>query len=159
MERPSTRQQLKTGVEAMQAGFSRTSGGGISGPSLAAVTEYGQNFASLSLDRELARLQPLIDIGVGAKTNIANLQQAKGASIANLRMGGATGEANVGAMMIPSIARMTQEQGAYAAGKVINQANIQSNLATGIGSNISSMLALYALRPELFSGGANTAAL
>lgn len=152
MKRPSAQHQFKTGIEAMQAGFSRTGGGGVSGPAIAAATEYGQNFAALSLDRELARLQPLIDIGVGARTNIANIQQARGASMANLRMGGATGIANVGAMMIPGIAGMTQQQGGYAASDIINQANIQSSLATGIGSNISDMLALYATRPELFSG-------
>lgn len=153
MKRPSTQHQFKTGVEAMQAGFSRTGGGGVSGPALAAATEYGQNFASLQLDRELARLQPLIDIGVGARTNIANIQQSRGASLANLRLGGATGKANIGAAVIPGIARMTQQQGGYAAGNVINQANIQGSLVGGISSNISDMLALYATRPELFSGG------
>ena len=86
----------------------------------------------MALDKELARLQPLIDIGIGAKTNIANLQQGLGVSQANLRVGGATGTGNIGAQMMPSIAEGVAQQGNIAATDIINRANLTTNLISGV---------------------------
>lgn len=153
MDRPATQFQFEQGVEALQGAFSRTSGGGVSGPALKAATEYGQNFASLALDAELARLMPFVDIATAARTNIANLYQGRGTSRANLRVGGATGTADVTGQVIPSVASNITAQGNVAASNLINQANITTGLTSGITGNISNLAMLYATNPSLFSGG------
>jgi hypothetical protein len=130
MDRPTTQYQYEQGVEALQAAYSKSSGGGVSGQSLKAATEYGQNFAAMKLDQELARLKPLIDIDVGARTNISNLQQAKGSSKASLRLGGATGEGQAVSSMVPSIATSIQAGGDAQAAGAINQGNTWSNFAS-----------------------------
>jgi hypothetical protein len=101
--------------------------------------------------------------------NIANLYQGLGTSQANLRVGGASGSANVTGQMVPSMAQgiMTQGQNmgnmAIAQGRVgganmINQANIQTGLYSNMANTMTDMAHLYAYNPGLFSGGMNTAA-
>ena len=149
MDRPGVEFQYEQGVEALQAGFSKTAGGGMSGPMVKAATEYGQNFASLALDRELGRLLPLIDI----QREIANLRVGRGTSAANLRVGGASGVANITGQMVPGIAGTMMQQGNVAASNWINQANIQTGMISNLSSQFTDLAMLYATRPELFSGG------
>ena len=162
MDRPSTRFQYAQGIEALNAAFSRTGGGGLSGQGVKAAQEYGQNFASLSLDAELKRLQPLIDIGLGAATNVANLQSGKGTAMSNLRISGATGSGNITAHMSSKAAEGVMNQGNIAAQNMTNQGNIaannminQANINTQMWSSIAQTgtnLALYKANPTLFKG-------
>jgi hypothetical protein len=153
MDRPSTQFQYGQGIDALQSAFSRTSGGGLSGPAMKGAMEYGQNFASTALDAELNRLFPFINIATGARSNIANLYQGLGTSKANLRLGGATGYSNIGAQMAPGIAQGIANQGNIAASGMINQANIQTGLYSNLAGMGTNMAMLYATNPGLFSGG------
>jgi len=157
MDRPSTQFQYGQGLEALQAAYSKTSGGGVSGPAMKGAIEYGQNFASAALDAELNRLFPFINSAISARTNIANLYQNTGTAQANLRVGGATGNANIVGQMMPAISQGITQQGNIAAGGTINQANIQTGLYSNLANQGTNMAMLYAMNPSLFSGG-NTAA-
>jgi len=153
MDRPSTQFQYGQGVDALQSAFSRTSGGGVSGPAMKGAMEYGQNFASTALDAELNRLFPFINTAIGARSNISNLYQGLGTSKANIRLGGATGTANIGAQMMPSIAQGMSNQGNIAASGIINQANIKTGLYSDLANLGTDMAMLYATNPGLFSDG------
>lgn len=164
MQRPGVQFQREQGEEALQGAFSRTSGGGASGVGMKAAVEYGQNFASTALDAELNRLFPFINTSMGARTNIANLQQGLGSNLANihqgygrdaanLRVGGITGTAGITGQMMPSIAQGITNQGNIAATGQINQANIQTGLYSNLAGMGSNMAMMYAMNPGLFSGG------
>ena len=150
--RPSRDYFYRRGLEAMESARSRQVGGGVSGPSMLALQEYGQNYASNALDAELERIKPLIQIRTGT-------EMGRGEALANYRLAGATGSGNIAASMLPNIASGIYRGGDAAAGKHINQANIWSSALAGIGNQASSLLNLSALRPDLFSrAGANTGA-
>lgn len=142
MDRPGTRFQMEQGTEALQAAFSRTSGGGLSGRAIKAATEYGQNFAATALDRELARLQPFINIGVTAKTNIAQMGVGLGTSKANIRLGLGT-----------QLANLTGQAGQVSGALPITKQNITTDLLSGLTGQGTNILSLMALRPDLFGGG------
>jgi len=150
MDRPGIQFQYGQGIDALQSAFSRTSGGGMSGPAAKAAMEYGQNYASTALDTELNRLFPFINTAVGARTNISNLQQGLGTSKANLRVGGATGSANLTGQMIPSISQGIVNQGNIAASGAINKSNIQTGMFSDIAGGVSNAAMLYAMNPEMF---------
>jgi len=148
MERPSTQYMYNQGVDALQAAYSKSSGGGVSGPSLLAATEYGQNYAAEALDRELERLTPLVNIETGAITNKANIQQGRGQSKANLRVSGATGSGEITSSLVPSVASSITGQGSASAQGSINQANILNSVLGQLG-----LLGAYKVSgAELFKG-------
>jgi len=123
MKRPGVQFQYKQGLDALQAAFSKTSGGGLTGKSMKAAMEYGQNFASMALDAELARYGPLIT----AQTNRANLMTGKGTALANLRVGGAAGIAGATGGMTQAVAGGVANLGNIGAAGQVNQANILTN--------------------------------
>ena len=153
MDRPSTQFQYGQGIDALQSAFSRTSGGGVSGPAMKGAVEYGQNFASMALDAELNRLFPFINTAIGARSNVANLYQGLGTSKANLRVGGITRTAGIAGQQIPSIAQGIANQGNIAASGMINQANIRTGLYSNLAGMGTNMAMLYATNPGLFSSG------
>jgi hypothetical protein len=157
--------QYSQGLDSLNAAISKTTGGGISGPQLKAAQEYGQNFATQSLNSYLNTLMPFINIGVGAKRDIANLNISLAQGKGNLRMGGATGTANATIPMVNNIASGINQTGANVASGImrgaditasnyINQANVANNLISSLTGNVNSMATLYALRPDLFASTA-----
>jgi hypothetical protein len=152
-DRPGVQFQFDQGVEAMQAGFSKTAGGGVSGPSLKAATEYGQNYASLALDDELRRLEPLMNIETAARTRISNLEADRGRMEANLRLGGAAGLSNATGAAAPGMAATITNSGNAQAGKYINQANANTALMSNLAGGAQDLAYMYAFNPGLFSGG------
>ena len=124
MSRPSTQFQYKQGVSSLQSASSKITGGGISGASIKAAIEYGQNFASQALDAELERLKPLIDIGQQATNNIATMSMNKGIVSSNLKLTGATGSAGMGSSIMGNVATNQIALGQVGATNSINQANI-----------------------------------
>jgi hypothetical protein len=153
MDRPSTQFQYGQGIDALQSAFSRTSGGGVSGPAMKGAVEYGQNFASMALDAELNRLFPFINTAIGARSNMANLYQGLGTSKANLRVGGVTQTAGIVGQQMPSITQGIANQGNIAASGMINQANIRTGLYSNLAGMGTNMAMLYATNPGLFSSG------
>jgi len=167
MERPAVKAQFDQGIEALNAAFSRSLGGGTSGPAIKAAIEYGQNFASKALDLELSRIAPLVDIESNANTNIANILINKGTSMANLKLAGATGSASATQAASTNIANSMTNSGNATAASIarlgdigaeneINQANIGSWQASNISSQASNLAMLYATNPGLFSTTKNT---
>ena len=152
MDRPSTQFQYNQGVEALQAALSRTSGGGISGPAMKAATEYGQNYASMALDAELARLSPFAESEIGARTNIANMMKEQGGAMANLRVGGVTGASNITGQMGQVMGTNATNLGNISAANSINQANLMTGFASNVAQTGTDLAMLYAMKPGLFSG-------
>ena len=162
MTRPTTVAQMNAGTEALQAAFSRTSGGGLSGPAIKAATEFGQNLAAQSLDAELNRLFPLIQIGANASGQIANLQTGLGQAKANIRTAAAANDAqltsNVANSIQNSITNAANAASSYQtqlgqinAAAATTQANIGTNLLSNI-SNVGSQVLNYAaVNPNLFT--------
>jgi len=147
MARPAGQYFYNRGLEALRAAYSRSAGGGVSGPAMIAAMEYGQNYAANQLDQELARIGNLIPV----QSNIAAMRYGTGGTKANLRVGGATGSANITGQAIPGLTATSLMQGNAAATNYINQANIASTLASSVGNQASDLALLYALRPSLFS--------
>jgi len=81
---PGAAWELEQGRKALEAGATRTSGGGLSGQQLKEASQYAINFASTKTDEALARLQPFIGMQYGAATNLANVRKEKGTTLANL---------------------------------------------------------------------------
>jgi len=150
-QRPGVQYQYDKGIEALQAGFSRTAGGGMSGPVLQAAQEYGQNFAAMALDAELSRLEPLMNIETAARSRISNLEADRGRMMANLRLTGATGTAGATGAAAPGIAATITGAGAANAWSKIQRANVGTNVMsdlTNIGVDLANMIAY---NPGLFS--------
>lgn len=143
MDRPSVKYFYDRGMEALNARASTASGGGLSGPSLMALQEYGQNYAASALDAELARLDPLMRVQLGAE----GLKEKR----ADLRLAGATGGANVTAAVLPGIVGTGLSAADAAAYKDVNKANIYANLATQLAGTGTDLMNYFATRPELFS--------
>jgi hypothetical protein len=150
MTRPTTVSQMEAGSEALQAAFSRTSGGGLSGPAIQAATEFGQNLAAQSLDAELNRLLPLINLSASASSQIANLRSGLGTAKANIRTAAAANDAQLTQNTANSIQNSIQNAANAASGfqtqlgqinaaKAVNQANA----ATGLLSNLSNIGSQY----------------
>ena len=156
MDRPSTQFQYGVGMEALKGQTSMASGGGVSGRSMKAAMEYGQNFASQALDTELNRLFPFINMASSARSNIAGMEVSRGTSKANLRVGGAAGLAGATGAASSGIAAGIQNQGNIAAANAINQGNIAGANAQNIGGMFSNMAMTYAMNPSMFSGGGGT---
>lgn len=151
MDRPSYQFQYDQGIEALQAAYSRTGGGGVSGSALKAAQQFGQNLASTSLDAELNRLFPFINLAAQSSEQLANLHTAFGANQANLRAAGATGTAAATGTAVTGMSNTIQNQGVFAANNAINQANINANLASNL-TNIGTGIMNYAAaNPDLFS--------
>ncbi len=153
MKRPGVQFQYQQGIDALQSGFSKTTGGGLSGNIVAAAQQYGQNFAATTLDAELSRLEPLVNLQL-TRAQYAN--QA-GANKANIRIGGATGSGNIGASVMPGIASTITNAGNATAQGIVASAGATNAAIGGITGTISDVASLYALRPDLFSsmGGSN----
>jgi hypothetical protein len=153
---PQQSREFGRGVEALQAGFSRTSGGGISSRALERAQEYGQDFASRRMDESLNRLVPLLNIMTGARTSQANLASDLGTQQAQLRMQGASALAG-----IPSegIARSMSQIGQIGAAQSINQANVYSDLMENLSGIGSQFAETWARNPQLFSGGGSGGSL
>ena len=81
---PGAAWELEQGRKSLEAGATRTSGGGLSGQQLKEASQYAINFASTKTDEALARLQPFIGMQYGAATNLANVRKEKGTTLANL---------------------------------------------------------------------------
>lgn len=144
---PTNKYQFQQGVEALQAAFSKSSGGGPSGNAFKAAMEYGQNFASTLIDQELARLEPTLN----ARSNIASLYSSLGTGKSNLRIGGATGSAQITGSAAPSIASTIMSSGNANAAGTINAANAWTGTINSITDNVSNLAALYAIKPSLFT--------
>lgn len=157
-ERPSYQFQFGQGIEALQGAFSRTSGGGLSGRGIQAAQQYGQNLASTALDAELNRLFPFINLASQTRGNISNLQAYKGSALANLRLGGATGQAGISGQYAPGIAAGIMQQGAIGANQAIQGANIQTGLYSNLTNVGTQLLNTAAAKPELFSSWGSPAA-
>jgi hypothetical protein len=155
-DRPSYQFQLEQGTEALQGAFSRGSGGGLSGRGVQAAQEFGQNLASTALDAELNRLFPFINTAVQARSNISQLQASQGSAKANLRLGGATGQANVSGQYAPGIAAGIQSQGNIAANQAILGANVQTGLMSNLANVGTQFMNTAAANPGLFSTPAST---
>ena len=151
MDRPSTQFQYDQGIEALQAAFSRTSGGGLSGQGVRAAQQFGQNLASTALDAELNRLFPFINSSIQARGNIANFEASRGSALANLRLGGAAGSAQVSGQFVPGIAAGVQQQGNIAANALIQGANVQTGLYSNLANIGTGALNSLATQPQLFS--------
>ena len=137
MDDPGVKFQQEQGIEALQAAFSRTGGGGLSGSGVKAAEEFGQGLASTSLNQALARLMPLISRSDTAKTNVANLATNQGNAKANLRAGAAAKTANLTGQMAPAVAGFTAGAANAQAGGQVGGANaaigLLQNLAnTGV---------------------------
>lgn len=154
--RPSYQFQYGQGVEALQSAFSRGSGGGLSGRGLMEAQRFGQNLASTALDQELNRLFPFINTAVQARSNIGQLQASRGSSMANLRLGGATGQANVSGQYAPGIAAGMQNQGLIQANQAIQGANVQTGLLSNLVNVGTQFMNTAATNPGLFSTPAST---
>jgi len=81
---PGAAWELEQGRKALEAGATRTSGGGLSGQQLKEASQYAINFASTKTDEALARLSPFLEMQYGAATNLANIRKEKGTTLANL---------------------------------------------------------------------------
>ena len=147
MNRPGTKFQYGQGMEAMQAASSKMTGGGISGSSIKAAIEYGQNFASQALDAELNRLLPIINIGQTATGNIATMAMNKGIVQSNLKLSGSTGAANMGTQIMGNVAANQVQLGNVYANDAINQ----SNIANSAISNLANLGYQRYKDPQLFS--------
>jgi hypothetical protein len=155
-ERPSYQFQFGQGTEALQGAFSRGSGGGLSGRGVQAAQQFGQNLASTALDQELQRLFPFINTAVQARGNISQLEASRGSAIANLRLGGATGQANVSGQYAPGIAAGMQNQGLIQANQAIQGANVQTGLLSNLANVGTQFMNTAATNPGLFSTPAST---
>lgn len=151
MTRPGVQFQYNQGINALQTGYSKVSGGGLSGDIIASAQEYGQNFAAMALDKELARLTPLIQ----TQMNRASLYSQEGMAKSNLRVGGTTGTWNLATPMINSAAQGMMAASNTQAQATLGQANTATNTMGSITGTISDLASLYALRPDLFSTMAN----
>lgn len=151
MQRPSTQFAMAQGNEALQTAFSRTSGGGLSGPAIQAATEFGQNLASQSLDAEINRLWPMVNFGYNTALTKANLTTNYAANMANTRVGGATGIANVTGNAVSGISGTLQNQGIINSNAAINQGNVTTGLISNLSNTGSQFLNYAALNPSLFS--------
>lgn len=147
MNNPGVKFQYNQGIKALQTGFSRTSGGGLSGNVVAAAERYGQNFASTALDSALARLDPLI----ANQIRFALLYKQEGIAKANLKIGKANASANLGAPIMSSIASNTISGGNTAAQAMIAQGNVAANNILNITGGITDLASLYVAQPQLFS--------
>jgi hypothetical protein len=157
---PGTREEFKTGLNAMQAGFSKSMGGGTSGKVM-----VGRQFTRDALDRELglldrevgfydkdlSRLSPFVQMGYEARNNAANLMAQRGIATANIRVGGAAGLTGLAGTTGQGISQASQNIGNAWANNAINQANIQGNFTNNLSNNVNSLATLYAMRPDLFS--------
>ena len=150
MGRPSTKFQYGQGLQSLQSASSKITGGGISGSSIKAAIEYGQNFASQALDAELNRLLPIINIGQQASTNIATMSMNKGTVESNLKLSGATGAANMGSSIMNNVAASQVQLGQVGATNQVNQSNIASNVL----SQLTDLGYKRYKDPELFSNKA-----
>jgi hypothetical protein len=150
---PSETREFNRGIEAMQAGFSTTSGGGVSSRALENAQIFGQDFAAKRLDAQLNRLIPLINIAVGAQTRRADIAAGEGVQEANLRFSGAQALSGLGSS---PIAQAASDIGNIQANQITQQQNVQTDLLsnlTGIGSNVAD---LFIQNPNLFSRRLNT---
>ena len=133
MDRPGVRFQQEEGNRALQAAYSRASGGGVSGPAIEAAQQYGQNFAAQTLDQELNRLFPFISMSAQAREGMGNLEAQQAIAASNLRMGGATQATNLAAQSAQNVAQSMQQKGNYAAQQATARTNAQSGLYTSLG--------------------------
>lgn len=163
MENPALQYQYNRGIDALQAGFSRTSGGGLTGNMIEAAQEYGQNFAAQALDTELNRLMTMANSQFRVEdmitsreaekfTNIANLWSGLGTTKASTRIAGATQTGNVTNAMGNAVSNNILTQGDIAANAGINQANVSSNMLSNVAGSVSDMSLLFAMKPDLFKG-------
>jgi hypothetical protein len=152
--RPTYQYQYGQGIDALNAAFSKSSGGGVSGSSIKAAMEYGQNYAASALDAELARLSNMININYGASTNISNLLTNQGISKSNLRMSGASGSGNVTQSVANNLANIYTGMGETSATGIINQSNINTNLLSSLSNQGTNLALLYAMNPTMFGTNA-----
>lgn len=101
---PHEERAFGRGVEALQAGFSRVSGGGVSSRALERAQQFGQDFARSRVTERLNQLLPFVNLGAQGRANLANLSTGFGQQQAQLRLGGAQTAAGVGAQAVPGIA-------------------------------------------------------
>lgn len=142
--------EYQRGIEAAQGAYSRVSGGGVSSRALENLQMFGKDYEAQRLNDQLNRLMPLINIVLGTRTNLANLETGKGTQEANLMLGGASALAGVPSQ---GIAEGLQNIGTIEASGIISDQNVQTQLLNnlfGLGSNLTN---LAIERPELFSGG------
>lgn len=128
---PQQEREFGRGIEALQAGFSRTSGGGVSSRALERAQQFGQDFAARRLDEELNRLLPFIDLAFRARAGSSGLSLAP--SVAS------------------TFGNIGQAQGIGA----LAQGNIQSNTLQslfGQGGIFSNLLSDAPQQQQLFSG-------
>ena len=147
---PQQQREFGRGVQALQTGFSRTSGGGISSRALENAQVFGQDFEARRLDEQLNRLIPFINLAVGARTGLANIASTGGLQEAQLQLGGA--KALLG---VPSegIAETFSNIGQIQGSGIIQKQNVQTELLNnlfGIGSNVVEQ------GIQLFGGGTRT---
>jgi hypothetical protein len=136
MNRPSTQFQYNQGLSSLQTGFSKSTGGGLSGNIVAAAQQYGQNFASQNLDAELARLSPLISIGANAIGQTSTLNANQGNAAANLRISG-TSQMNTNAQLATgAIGNAAATTAASQTANSINQGNTFNSLLSNL-SNLA----------------------
>lgn len=160
-DRGSYKFQFGQGIEALQSGFSKSGGGGVSGRTMKAAEEYGQNFAATMLDQEINRLFGVAGQSfnmenadrqnqIGQINNIASLFQNLGSQKANLRVGAASQTANLTGNTANAVAQNTVNTGLMNADAVIQKSNALTQGVSNAAGGISDLLSLYAVRPELF---------
>lgn len=147
---PQQGREFDRGVQALQTGFSTTSGGGVSSRAMENAQIFGQDFEAKRLDEQLNRLIPFINIAVGARTSMANIESGGGVQEANLRMSGAQALSGLSSEGISNtFSNIGQIQGSG----IIQQQNVQTELLNnlfGIGSDTVEKVI------DLYGGGTRT---
>lgn len=137
LQAPGAQFEREEGLRALQNAFSRTTGGGLSSDVTREAQRFGSGFAATQIDRQLARLNPFINLAAGTAGNLANLAQARGTQATNLRLGGASGAGNFAAQISPAIAQNISSLGFAEGSGQIGEQNARTdalNRLLGLGA-------------------------
>lgn len=121
---PHEERAFGRGVESLQAGFSRTSGGGVSSRALERAQQFGSDFERSRVTDRLNQLLPLINVSTQGRANLANLATGFGQQTADLRLRGALGSAQLGSAATPGITASFGNIGQAQAQGTLAQADI-----------------------------------
>lgn len=132
--RPTYQYAYNQGADTLQAQLSKGVGGGVSGSSMAAAIEYGQNFAASALDQELKRYTPLMAAGNEATTNTAQLQAGQGNATANLRLAGTSEQTQLANTAASALANANETESSALASSSSAQSSILNNLLSSLAS-------------------------
>jgi len=151
LDSPAAQFERRQGEKQMEKLLSKTTGGGLTGGSLMAAQQFGQEFAGSQIDKALGRLMPFINLDVSARQNIAQIAAGGGYRDAELemetagrktstRLAGAGGSPAIfSPLKFPGIGQTMSRMGQVQGQGALQQSNIQSNLLqnlVGIGGQL-----------------------